>query len=480
MTTRDDPDGQRPHPARSLLDRVSELVRSTGTPTQIISIVNHESQLTERHDRAVIDFCLRAGEAMLAIGASAADVVAMLLRISETYGISGMHVDISFTSITVSVHRGINEEPTSVMRVVRVRTTDYTRLQNVYRLIEEITETDKPLDVEVARSRLVAILHSPHPYRRWIMTAGQAILAGGVVVMFNVSFVLILVAAVSAMIATGLANRLSKWAVPAFFSQLVAAGFTTAIAVLFFWLRSIGIELPGANHPTVIVISGIIMLLSGIGLTSAARDAIDGYYVTASARGLEVIMLTLGLAVGISLTLGMALRMGVPISVATTLGPVIEPIPGIIGASLIGVGFALTSYVRLLYVPLMAAAAGIVFAVYAVVVPSFPQPGLAPALAGVVAGVIGYLVYRWVKVPESAITMAGIIGLIPGLALYRALYAFMESEYGVEASLPELVLALSTGVGLAAGTAIGGFITRSAFGLDRAARLALRRTRAVR
>ena len=33
-------------------------------------------------------------------------------------------------------------------------------------------------------------------------------------------------------------------------------------------------------------------------------------------------------------------------------------------------------------------------------------------LPGIFAGVIGYLVYRWVKVPESAMTMAGIIGLI--------------------------------------------------------------------
>ncbi|QEE62446.1 threonine/serine exporter family protein [Salinibacterium sp. dk2585] len=479
MTHGDHPEGPQP-PARSLLHRVTDLVRGSGAPTQIISIIHPSTGVPERQERAVIDFCLRAGEAMLAIGASAADVVAMLLRISESYGINGMHVDIAFTSITVSVHRGMDDEPTSVMRVVRVRTTDYTRLQKVYRLIFEITETDQPLDVEVARARLVAILHAPHPYRRWVMTAGQAILAGGVVVMFNVSFVLILVAAASAVISSWLARRLSKWAVPAFFSQMAVAAFTTWIAVLFFWLREMGFELPGANHPTVIVISGIIMLLSGIGLTSAARDAIDGYYVTASARGLEVVMLTLGLAVGISLTLGLALRMGVPVSVATSLGPEIEPVPGIIGASLIGVGFALTSYVRLLYVPLMAAAAGIVFAVYAVLAPSIPQPGIAPAFAGVVAGIIGYLLYRWVKIPESAITMAGIIGLIPGLALYRALYSFMETEFGVTASLPELVIALSTGVGLAAGTTIGGFMTRSAFGLDRAARLALRRSRVVR
>src|SRR5690606_29031502 len=117
---------------------------------------------------------------------------------------------------------------------------------------------------------------------------------------------------------------------PGFFVQMAAAAATTVIAVFTFWLDSIGVELPGANHPTVIVISGIIMLLSGIGLTASARDAIDGYYVTASARGLEVVMLTLGLAIGISVTLGIALRLGIPVPVGTSLGDDIDLVPGVL------------------------------------------------------------------------------------------------------------------------------------------------------
>lgn len=457
------------------------MVRGIGTPTQIFAIPGSDDQVTQRHARSVIDLCLRVGEAMLATGASAADVVAMVLRISSAYGVSNMHVDITFTSIAVSVHRGLDEDPISVMRIVKVRTTDYTRLQNVYLLIDEITGTEYPLvEVDAARERLSTILTGPHPYRRWILTTGKAVLAGGVVVMFDVSFVLVLVAAASAVLSDLITRQFARWGVSAFFGQLAAAAATTAIAVFIFWLRSVGIDIPGSNQPTVIVIAGIIMLLSGIGLTTSARDAIDGYYVTASARGLEVIMLTLGLAIGISVTLGIALRLGIPVAVATTLGDDIGLGHGVVGAALIGVGFALTSYVRLLFAPLMALAAGLVFAVYYVVLPVASQPGLAPAIAGVAAGIIGYLTYRWLKVPEAAMTMAGIIGLIPGLAVYRSIYALMDSEYGVNASLPAMVVALATGFGLAAGTTIGGFVARTTFGLDRAARLSLRRSRGIR
>lgn len=431
--------------------------------------------MPQRHARLVIDLCLRTGEAMLATGASASDVVATVLRISKAYGIGAMHMDITFTSITISIHRGMSEDPMSVMRIVKVRTTDYSRLQDVYVLIDEITGAGGPLGVEEALDRLTSILTSPHPYRRWVVAVGKAVLAGGVVVLFDVGFVLVLVAAASAIVSDIITRRLGKWSVPGFFAQMAAAMATTSIAVFIFWLRSVGIELPGSNSPTVIVIAGIIMLLSGVGLTASARDAIDGYYVTATARGLEVLMLTLGLAVGISIVLGAALRMGVPVTVSTSLGDHIGLVSGVVGSALIGVGFALTSYVRLRYVPLMALVAGLVFAVYSLVLPLAAQPGLAPGIAGTVAGVIGYLTYRWVKVPESAMTMAGIIALIPGLAVYQALYAFMGTEYGAVDPLPGIVTAMATGIGLAAGTAIGGFAARRTFGLDRSAMLAGRR-----
>jgi uncharacterized membrane protein YjjP (DUF1212 family) len=466
--------------SRSILTIADGVLRGTAAPTQVLSVAGTEGQQSQRHVRLVTDLCLRVGESMLATGASAADVVAMVLRLSSAYGVDGMHVDITFTSITVSVHRGMNEDPMSVMRIVQVRTTDYTRLQNVYLLIEEIIDGGGQLTVEQARQRLTTILTSPHPYRRWVVTLGKAILTGGVVVLFDVGLVLALVAAVAAVVSDLITRQLGKWSVPGFFAQMTAAMATTCIAVFLFWLRSVGIEVPGSEAPTVIVIAGIVMLLSGLGLTSAARDAIDGYYVTATARGMEVFMLTLGLAVGISAVLGVALRVGIPVDISTSLGDGIGLVSGVVGASLIGCGFALTSYVRLRLVPLMAAATAAVMAVFLLVSPYVDQPGLAPGIAAVAAGVIGYLTYRWLKVPEGATTTAAIIGLIPGLAVYRALYVLVDSSTGVLEALPAAVDALATGIGLAAGTAIGVFLARRIFGLDRQAMIAARRARGVR
>jgi uncharacterized membrane protein YjjP (DUF1212 family) len=457
-----------------------EIVRTAFPPTQRVSIPWSADALSQRHARAVIDLCLRSGEAMLATGATTADVVATVLRISGIYGLRNVHVDIAFTSITISVHRGLAEDPISIMRVVKVRTTDYSRLQGVYRLIDDVITSGGAIDVDDVREQLSAILTQPHPYRRWVVTLGMAVLAGGVVVMFNASLVLALVAAASAVVADLIGRRLSKWGIAVFFSQIACAAAITIIAVAMYWLRSVGVELPGANNPTVIVISGIIMLLSGIGLTTAARDAVDGYYVTAAARTMEVIMLTLGLAIGIWLTIGVAYRLGAPVTVGTSLGSGRGLWAGMLGVALIGIGFALTSYVRFGLAPLMAADAVVVFAVFYLLRPLMPQPGMASAVAGTVAGVIAYLVYRWVKVPEAAMAMAGIIGLIPGLAFYTGLYNLIGDELDPGAAAPALLSAAATGLGLAAGTAIGGYLARLSFGLDRSARIAQRRSRVRR
>src|SRR5699024_4233974 len=163
--------------SRSLEDLAGRVIRGTGTPTHVFAIPAADDEVTQRHARSVIDLCLRVGEAMLATGASAADVVATVLRISRCYGIMGMHVDITFTSIVVSIHRGMDEDPISVMRVVKALTTDYARMQGVLRLVDDITSSDEPMDVDEARTELSAILAQKRPYARWVVTIGTAVLA---------------------------------------------------------------------------------------------------------------------------------------------------------------------------------------------------------------------------------------------------------------------------------------------------------------
>ena len=103
----------------------------------------------------------------------------------------------------------------------------------------------------------------------------------------------------------------------------------------------------------------IVILLAGLGLLGATQDALDGYYVTAGARGLEVVLLTLGITVGIAVVMGVANWIGVSMEVhhETVLGG--NLLINLCGAILIAVGFCLNTYAGLRTIVLAALVSGI-------------------------------------------------------------------------------------------------------------------------
>jgi uncharacterized membrane protein YjjP (DUF1212 family) len=333
-------------------DRAVHVVRGVSPPTMALGTrLGGDEDISQRHARAVIDLALRVGEAMLSTGASAADCVATVLRLTSAYGVRSAHVDVTFTSITVSIHRGLHEDPLSVMRVIPGRAPDYTRLEAVQRMVDRAVRDSaagrEPLDVDEARRRLTAILTAPHPYRRWVVTLGAALLTVGVVMLFGASPGMWFVAAVSAVIVDRVQRVMYGIGLAAFFAQVLSAMVPATIALALFAAVENGVDVPGVRSPSLVVIAGIVMLLAGLGVVGAAQDALDGYYVTAGARVMEVVMMTLGIAVGVAIVIGTANRLGVSMEVSPFVVLGGTPLLSTLGAALIAVGFCLGTYTGL-------------------------------------------------------------------------------------------------------------------------------------
>ena len=150
-------------------------MRGSGPPDDSLALSQGADDVDQRTARAVIDLAMRVGETLLSTGASASDVVATVLRLVDAYGLRSVHVDVTFTSISVSYHRGPDADPMTVMRGIKVRSTDLTRLERLQALVRNIAR--EPVEVEVARARFDALITAPHPYRRWVVTASLAGLA---------------------------------------------------------------------------------------------------------------------------------------------------------------------------------------------------------------------------------------------------------------------------------------------------------------
>src|SRR5699024_752406 len=198
--------------------------------------------------------------------------------------------------------------------------------------------------------------------------------------------------------------------------------------------------------PSLVVTASIIMLLAGLGFIGAIQDALTGFYLTASARLLEVSMATIGIIVGVGGGLNTASVLGVsvvvePGRVAWSHLPIM-----VFGAGPCAAAFAYSVYVPIRALPPVGLIVALVF-----------QGAWASALAATVIGLLSYGAAARINVPPLAIVVPAILPLLPGLSIYRSLSLIAEGQSGG-------VLAMATAAGiaiaLAAGVILGEYIAQ--------------------
>ncbi|MFF9667456.1 threonine/serine exporter ThrE family protein, partial [Streptomyces althioticus] len=136
----------------------------------------HPSAGTARNVPRILDLTLRIGELLLASGEAAEDVEAAMLGIAHAYRLDRCEPQVTFTLIGISHQPSLVEPPVTADRVVRRRTSDYTRLNAVYELVADITA--EKVTVNDAYRRLALIRRNRHPYPAWLLALTTGLLAG--------------------------------------------------------------------------------------------------------------------------------------------------------------------------------------------------------------------------------------------------------------------------------------------------------------
>src|SRR5690625_4501369 len=257
--------------ARQLRERARRAVRAQSPPTELIVRPRQSSGLSADVERSVLDLLLRAGDALIATGAPVADVTAALLKLADGFGVRSVQIDITFTSITASIDR--EDEPITGVRVIAVRTSDYSRLANLFQLVDD--SAAGKLDLATAHRRLTEIAEAPHPYRRWIVTVALGAMAAGLAVLLGGGPLAAFVAGGTTAIIDRTLRRLRAWGLPSFFQQTVGGIIVTVIALALLWGQERFEWDTSLLPPSVVVASGIVVLLAGLSLVGSAEDAIS-------------------------------------------------------------------------------------------------------------------------------------------------------------------------------------------------------------
>lgn len=404
---------------------------------------------------------MTAGDLMLSMGVPASRVVSRSLDITETYCKRPVHIDVSSNIIMLSQIRGVEKEPLTLIRPVTTRSINNMTLQLVQQLVDEIRIGKYGLDD--AEEQLEKILKSPITYPGWMVTVGNASIAAGVSMLFSINWRIWVVTFVIAIMIDRLIALLINRGITPFFRQVAAAAFATIAAAIINQLTKSGVDFFVGMNPTLIVVGGIIMLVAGLMIVGAIQDAIEEYYVTANARILKVVLMTMGIVIGILVGLWTAQKLGMGISVSVKpLGLTDLPYQ-IAGAAILTAGFALGTQTRMRAI-VWAAMIGVVALLISYWALSsgisiVPASGISAVVVGLLAALFSK---RW-KTPSTGIIAAGILPLVPGLALMNGLLHLANHPPDDPLFLNGVAIlftAISTALAIAIGASLGYMLAR--------------------
>ncbi len=403
-----------------------------------------------------LDLCLRIGEVLLSSGAGAPDVVATMRALARALGVRHTAVDVTFTSLAMSVQQGPDEPPVVQIRQVTQRDIDYEDLTRVDHLVRAVV--GGTTDLEDARTELARIVSSGHARPRWAATVGSGAMCGGVALMLGGGPIVVLVAMLAAICIDRLQLLMTRRRLPGFYQQVAGGVVAAVLAALGTRLAEPWVHL----NASLVVTANIVMLLAGIGFMGAIQDALSGFFVTGGARVLEAVLATAGIIAGVSGGLSLAARVGLEIPrLVMPRFDLVGVTTAALGGAIAAAAFAFASYAPLRTLAPVAVLGGGAIAV----TESIAQAGFGrPWAVGVAAfgiGLFGYTVGRRFRVPPLVVVVSAVVPLLPGLSIYRGLFLLgEEGGQQVAQGLLAMVTAASVAISLAAGVILGEYVAQ--------------------
>jgi uncharacterized membrane protein YjjP (DUF1212 family) len=370
-----------------------------------------------------------------------------MLSITHSAALRGVDVDVTFTALSLSYQVSYDEPVIIQMRNVKHRDIDYEDLTNVDIIIQDLIRGD--IDRDQARDQLAQIVSSGHRLPRWAVTLGWGLTGLGVGLLLGGDWIVVLIAFCAAAGIDVLQRAMSRRRLPTFYQQ-VAGGLLATLLAAGVAATRVPVD------PSLAVTASIIMLLSGLGFMGAIQDALTGYYITGSARLLEVMLATGGIIAGVSGGLTVAKMLDVKIALNPGSITVADLPVMTFGAGLCAASFAFASYSpfrALLPIGLIGAVGEILF--------YFTNLGFGvawgSAVAAVFIGVVSYSVAGRVRVPPLIVVVSAIVPLLPGLSIYRSL-SLMSA--GNTDGILSMVTAVAIAVSVASGVILGEYIAQ--------------------
>lgn len=400
----------------------------------------------------VLDMTLRIGELLLAGGEGAEDVEAAMFAVCRSYGLDRCEPNVTFTLLSISYQPSLVDDPVSASRTVRRRGTDYTRLAAVYQLVDDLSDPESHISLEEAYRRLAEIRRNRHPYPTWVLTSASGLLAGAASVLVGGDLIVFVAAMFGAMLGDRLAWLCAGRGLPEFYQFTVAAMPPAAIGVAL-TLAHVDVK------ASAVITGGLFALLPGRALVAGVQDGLTGFYITASARLLEVLYFFVGIVVGVLVILYFGVNLGAKLNPDAALNISPRPYWQIAASMLLSLTFAVLLQQERSTVLAVTLNGGVAWVVYgAMHYTGEFSPVASTAVAAGLVGLFGQLMARYRFASALPYTTAAIGPLLPGSATYFGLLSIAQND--VDKGLVSLATAASLAMAIAIGVNLGSEISR--------------------
>lgn len=260
--------------------------------TIAVSEVPHLLDRAELAD--VVDLALWAGTLLMQSGAESERVEETVHHIGTALGANWLDILVSPNVIIITTSSADGEFRTKVRRIsgLGVRMDIVDGVNDLSRRIGR-----EQLNRVQVRAELTRIAQLP-VYNRWLVVfmvaaacAALSRLVGGDLIVFGITFV-----------ASGVAQFVRQELLKRHFNLFLVVAITAMVAAL---IAASGELWQLSPRGQVAISSSVLLLVPGVHLINAAEDIIKGHILTGLTRGFLGVMISLAIAIGITLALGL-------------------------------------------------------------------------------------------------------------------------------------------------------------------------------
>ena len=393
-------------------------------------------EITEAELRRKLDLLLRTGKILVESAADTSRIMRTVKRTAAFLGLDEKYLHLYVNWNVLMVNYSDEMHSFSKFQRCEKHGINLTSISLVSKLSWRAIKDDYTLDQY--EQALEEIKSTPRSFTPWQVAVGGGFACGGFCIQFGCDWPAFFYCSLAAI----LGFRLRMFLPTRGCNNYVAIGIAAFVSTLIAWLTSfitlspaIANFLPGFLHsdtPWHPLMACALFIVPGVPLINFVNDMLDGYIEVGMVRAINTLLMVLAMSFGIAFAIQVC---GIDNFVTDlTMTPHHDYWEYAIAAAVSAMGFSTIFSIprRLLPVVAVGGIIAVCFRNFVNLGPSNGNIGLDMGLTvGSFAGsalisIIGIKARHWFHTPHQCITIPSVIPMVPGVLMYRALFAFIN------------------------------------------------------